>query len=41
MVKTKVNYSRLHSIGIGDGVSMELLKGCAKFGMGKCVFIGN
>lgn len=35
----KINFCRVHSIGIGNGVSMELIKECAKAGKGKFIFV--
>ena len=31
----------MHTYGIGSGVSIDLVKGCAKAGNGTCTFIEN
>lgn len=33
------NYSRVHTIGIGDKVSYDLIQGCAEAGRGKFAII--
>ncbi len=39
MVKKNSKYSRVHTIGIGDGASAALIKGCAEKGKGHHIFI--
>lgn len=39
LVKDNVKYSRVHTIGVGNGCSTALIKGCAEKGKGKAVFI--
>jgi hypothetical protein len=39
LVGREVKYSRCHSIGIGNGCSEALIKGCAEKGKGKFIFI--
>ena len=39
MVASNCKYLRVHSIGIGDGCSEELVVGCARKGKGSHVFI--
>lgn len=39
MVRRNIKYSRVHCIGIGEGASRALIKGCAEKGKGYCVFI--
>jgi uncharacterized protein with von Willebrand factor type A (vWA) domain len=41
MVKNNTKYCRVHTIGIGNGASFDLIKGCAKGGKGKHVFISD
>ena len=41
MVERNCKFSRVHTIGVGDGCSEELIKGCAKKGKGHYVFIKN
>lgn len=41
MVESNVKYSRVHTIGIGDGASQELVLGCAAKGKGHHVFISD
>lgn len=33
--------SRVHTIGIGDGCSEDLIRGCAENGKGHCTFISD
>lgn len=39
MVKENIKYSRVHTIGVGNGASEALIQGCAEKGKGKYVFI--
>jgi len=39
MVKENIKYSRVHTIGVGNGASAALIQGCAEKGKGKYVFI--
>lgn len=41
MVESNIKYSRVHTIGIGNGASQELVLGCAEKGKGHHVFIGD
>ena len=41
MVESNIKYSRVHTIGIGDGASQELVLGCAAKGKGHHVFISD
>jgi hypothetical protein len=41
MVKKNTKYSRVHSIGIGNGASFDLIQGCANNGKGKYVMIAD
>lgn len=41
MVKKNVKHSRVHCIGIGNGVSLDLIDGCAKAGKGKHITISD
>lgn len=41
LVAKNTKYSRVHAIGVGDGVSEALIIGCASKGKGQYVFIGN
>ncbi len=41
MVGLNNKYSRVHSIGIGNGCSEKLIVGCAKKGKGSYVFISD
>ena len=41
MVAVNNKYSRVHSIGIGNGCSKELITGCAEKGKGEHVFIND
>jgi hypothetical protein len=39
IVKEHVKYTRVHTIGVGNGASEALIKGCAEKGKGKHIFI--
>ena len=39
LVKDNIHFSRVHAIGVGNGASPALIKGCAEKGKGKHVFI--
>ena len=39
LVRKNIKYSRVHTIGIGDGASKNLIKGCAEKGKGYYIFI--
>lgn len=41
MVAKYTKFCRVHTIGIGNGVSINLIKGCAKKGKGKYVIISD
>lgn len=41
MIGRSNKYARVHSIGIGNGASAELIKGSAKSGKGEYVFIDD
>ena len=41
MVGLNNKFARVHTIGIGNGCSQELIVGCAKKGKGQHVFIGD
>lgn len=41
VVRKNIKYSRVHTIGIGDGASQALIKGCAEKGKGHFIFIKN
>jgi len=41
MVKKNTKYCRVHSIGIGNGASLDLIEGCAKNGKGKFIMISD
>ena len=41
MIKKSTKYSRIHSIGIGNGASFQLVQGCAINGKGKSVMISD
>jgi predicted transcriptional regulator len=41
MVSMQNKYSRVHTIGVGNGISVELIKGCAEKGKGYYVFVGG
>ena len=41
MVGLNNKYSRIHTIGIGNGASQSLILGCAKSGRGSHVFIND
>jgi hypothetical protein len=41
LVKNNIKYSRVHTIGIGNGASPALIEGCAKYGKGKHIFIND
>lgn len=38
-MRQNIKYSRVHAIGIGDGASTALIKGCAEKGKGYHIFI--
>jgi hypothetical protein len=39
LVRDNTQFSRVHTVGVGDGASPALIKGCAEKGKGKYVFI--
>ena len=39
LVRKSIKYSRVHTIGIGNGASESLIKGCAEKGKGYYIFI--
>ena len=41
LIKQNIKYCRVHSIGIGNGASFELIEGSAKNGKGKSIMIGD
>jgi hypothetical protein len=41
LVKKNVRYSRVHTIGVGSGVSHALIIKCAEKGKGKHIFIDS
>lgn len=41
MVKKSTKYCRVHTIGIGNGASLDLIDGCAKNGKGKSIMISD
>lgn len=41
LVKIKTKYTRVHSIGIGNGTSSALIEGVAKAGKGKFTMISD
>ena len=41
MVKVKAKNSRVHTIGIGTGASINLIEGCAAAGRGKHIIISD
>ena len=41
LVKQNTKNSRVHAIGIGNGVSLNLIQGCAEAGKGKSILIQN
>jgi len=41
MVKKNTKYCRVHSVGIGNGASFDLIQGCADAGKGKFVMISD
>lgn len=41
MVKAKAKNSRVHTIGIGTGASINLIEGCAAAGRGKHIIISD
>lgn len=41
MVKKNTKYCRVHSIGIGNGASFDLIQGCANSGKGKYIMIDD
>lgn len=40
-VKTNTKYCRVHSIGIGNGASSDLIQGCALHGKGRYAMISD
>jgi len=40
-VKNNIKYCRVHTIGIGNGCSLNLINGCAQSGKGKSVLISD
>ena len=41
MVRKSTKYCRVHTIGIGNGASLDLIDGCAKAGKGKSTMISD
>ncbi len=41
MVKKSTKYCRVHSIGIGNGASYDLIQGCAEGGKGRYIMIDD
>lgn len=41
MVKKSTKYCRVHSIGIGNGASYDLIQGCAEGGKGRYIMISD
>lgn len=41
MVRKNTKYCRVHTIGIGNGASLNLIEGCAKNGKGKHILISD
>jgi hypothetical protein len=41
LVKENNKYSRVHGIGIGEGASKALIKGCAEKGRGRAIFLSD
>lgn len=41
MVKKSTKYCRVHTIGIGNGASFDLIQGCAESGKGKYIMISD
>lgn len=41
LIRTQTKYSRVHSIGIGNGASFNLIEGSAKAGKGKYIMISD
>jgi hypothetical protein len=41
MVMNNTKYCRVHTIGIGNGASLDLIEGCAKAGKGKHIMISD
>ena len=41
MIKKKTKYCRVHSIGIGNGCSLNLIEGSAQNGKGKSILISD
>lgn len=41
MIKSETKYSRVHCIGIGNGVSLDLVQQGSKAGKGKFVLISD
>jgi Ca-activated chloride channel family protein len=39
LVKDNTHFARVHAIGVGNGASPALIKGCAEKGKGKYIFI--
>jgi hypothetical protein len=41
LVRENNKYSRVHGIGIGEGASKDLIKGCAEKGKGRAIFLSD
>ena len=41
IIKQKTKYCRVHSIGVGNGCSLELIEGSARNGKGKSILISD